>query len=92
MREITEEVVNNCRMIVRNSGSVEAAIKQLREFGFSKIDTIKTLMMSEGLSLGDAKRIVHLSETWSDRVASDDQFVDGLETTARKITDESKTP
>jgi hypothetical protein len=44
--------------------------------GCSKIDSIVVLKEALGVDLGRANEIVHLSETWLDRRAADDQLQD----------------
>jgi hypothetical protein len=39
---------------------------------------IRLLHLGTGIGLGEAKRIVFLSKTWSDRFASDEAFLDAL--------------
>lgn len=54
--------------------SMEGLLSFLREQGCSKIDSIKALRIFKDMSLEDAKRTVHLSETWADRRESDEAF------------------
>ena len=54
----------------------EAVLKILRSEGFSKTECIRATVEVRGLSLPDAKRLVHESETWSDVRGSHDQLVD----------------
>jgi ribosomal protein L7/L12 len=46
----------------------------LRERGLNKPDSIKALISATGMSLGDAKNIVHHSRAWQDSFARDEEF------------------
>ena len=60
----------------------EDLMSYLRDEGCNKIDTIVILLDVLGVSLGDAKRLVHLSSTWRDVREQDDalheKIVDAL--------------
>jgi hypothetical protein len=47
--------------------SVEEVLRQLRDRGASMGDCVRILRQVEGVSLGEAKRIVDESEAWADR-------------------------
>ncbi|SDZ19985.1 hypothetical protein SAMN05421504_110236 [Amycolatopsis xylanica] len=55
---------------------VEAKLAMLRANGFSQVDCIRAL--SEGSTLAEAKRVVHLSETWADRRDASEQLHENL--------------
>jgi len=46
----------------------------LRERGFNKLDSIKALISATGMSLGEAKNIVHHSRAWQDSFARDEEY------------------
>jgi len=50
----------------------------LREKGFNKIASIKTLVKATGISLGNAKEIVHHSRVWQDLYERDEEFHEQL--------------
>jgi hypothetical protein len=47
---------------------------ELRRLGLDKGDSMIVFCGATDLSAGDVKRLVHHSETWSDRVAGDEQL------------------
>lgn len=64
---------------------LEGILRFFRADGTSITDCIKLLIRLENVSLGEAKRIVHLSETWADlRVASEELHEDA-ERAAREL-------
>jgi hypothetical protein len=62
---------------------IEVVLEFLRERGFNKIDSINFLTLYAGLQLSEAKEVIHLSETWSDRLVVDEQLHDRLEEAAK---------
>jgi hypothetical protein len=54
-------------------------VAEMRAEGFGKIDSIKFLREFGGVTLGQAKDIVHLSPAWADRYESDEAFHDAAE-------------
>jgi ribosomal protein L7/L12 len=52
----------------------ERVLAQLRADGFSPIESIKVTRAVLRVSLGDAKRIVHLSNAWADARGGFDQL------------------
>jgi hypothetical protein len=58
--------------------SIEEVLRYLRSNGFSVLDSIKVTMRLTGVSLAEAKQVVHTSEAWSDRRAMHDAFHRGL--------------
>jgi ribosomal protein L7/L12 len=54
----------------------ERVLAQLRADGFSPIDSIKITRAVLRVSLGEAKRIVHMSRAWADCRADFDQVHD----------------
>lgn len=78
------KLIDRCRaMIVAGDGSEEELIADLRAEGCSKIESIAVLREVLGVNLGDAKRLVHCSSTWSDVRHRDDEFHDQLFEAAR---------
>lgn len=49
-------------------------LEALREEGFSQAQSIKATVDRLGVSLVEAKKIVHLSETWADVRSENDSF------------------
>jgi ribosomal protein L7/L12 len=60
----------------------EAILSFLREGGCSILESIKIIRELKGGSLAEAKRVVHLSQTWADARQAYDQLHDSLETAA----------
>ena len=58
---------------------LEHLLQFLRQRECSIVDSIKALMYKHELSLQEAKQIVHLSKTWSDRREQYDQLHDQLQ-------------
>ncbi len=67
---------------------VEAFLRFMRNYGCSKVQSIKALMMAQGIGLAEAKGLVHGSSTWADRRASDDAFHAQLEDVLEELADE----
>ena len=76
--KVDEKLAARTQTILQSSIGFEEAIAFLRLQGESKIDTIRMLVVTANLGLGEAKRIVHLSPAWHDRRAHDDAFHDSL--------------
>lgn len=56
----------------------DAVLRQLRADGFTKNDAIRASVDVLRLSLADAKRLVHGSDTWLDVKARDERLQDDL--------------
>ena len=54
--------------------AIESAISELRRQGYSKVQTIKALVDTYGLTLDVAKDVVHKSPAWADVRERDDRF------------------
>ncbi len=65
----------------------EQLLAALRQYGLTKIDTIKFLREQCGFELNRAKEFVHFSETWADLRSSDDAFHEALQQRGRKEKD-----
>jgi ribosomal protein L7/L12 len=81
----TEALVARAREMLSHGGNVEEVLSLLRHSGCSKVESIKLLKDVAGLNLDEAKRQVHLSETWRDRREADDELHASLEHLARRI-------
>ena len=62
----------------------------MRELGLNKIECIKLLREHGGVSLGEAKDIVHLSPAWADRYRADEAFHDEAERALNVMLQEDK--
>jgi hypothetical protein len=67
---------------------VEVLLGWLRTQSCSVVESIRVLMLCQGLSLAEAKRRVHTSAAWSDRRAEHDKFHEELEQMARAFVNE----
>jgi hypothetical protein len=72
--EFDIEILNNCKKILAETGSIESVLKYLREKGYSKTQSMDMLMELKSIKLGDAKKNVHMSKTWADTREQDDEF------------------
>jgi hypothetical protein len=62
---------------LRNAGeSAEEILRDFRRRGLTKVESVAVLAGCSGISLTDAKRIVHESATWADAKARDDSIFD----------------
>jgi ribosomal protein L7/L12 len=57
-------------------GDWERVLAQLRAEGFSPVESIKITRAVLRVSLGEAKRLVHMSRAWADRRADFEQLHD----------------
>lgn len=69
--------------------STEDIIRFFRSNGVSIADSMKLLMRLEDVSLGEAKRIVHFSETWADYRAGSEELHARAEKAARELEEET---
>jgi len=83
-----QSLIETCRSMLKSDNSTESILSFLKESGCSKIDSMRVLMELMGLSLGEAKQVVHLSEAWRDTRDSDDRFHESLQRVAEDIQDE----
>jgi ribosomal protein L7/L12 len=71
-------LIGECRKLKQDGVDLESVVAYLRDEGCWKIDCIAILREVLGISLGDAKRLVHGSSTWRDVREQDDTFHDEL--------------
>ena len=64
--------------MLRSGAGRDQVIAKMREAGIDKIDSMKLLRFAAGISLGEAKKWVHLSPAWSDRRQADDDFHESI--------------
>ena len=60
----------------------DTVLEQLREEGFSQAQSIKATVERLGVSLAEAKRIVHASAAWADVRSENDSFHQALDEAA----------
>jgi Ribosomal protein L7/L12 C-terminal domain len=68
------ETIEDAHRLAGAGADRETILFFLRERGFDKIDSIKTVREIYGLSMPDAKELVDHGAAWSDRYDSDMQF------------------
>ncbi len=56
----------------------DAVLAQLRSDGYSKVEAIRVTSRVVGLSLSEAKRLVHYSPVWSDTQDADEHLQEDL--------------
>jgi len=83
-----DQLTDECKVMLKNNNSVEDILVHLRSNGASKIGSMKVLMACLEIPLSDAKKIVHLSKTWSDVYSSHNAFQDALEKSLTTLSDE----
>jgi hypothetical protein len=70
-------------MLARGA-SVDKVLGYLRKEGCEVIDSIRVLTQIGGMDLATAKRVVHISDTWSDRRSAHERFHEQVEEVARE--------
>ncbi|HTS12759.1 MAG TPA: ribosomal protein L7/L12 [Candidatus Limnocylindrales bacterium] len=84
VRQPDPEAVADASKLAAAGADRETVLVFLRDKGFDKIDSIKTIRPLYGLSMVEAKDLVDHSAAWSDRFYSDMQF---RETALRALRD-----
>ena len=72
-------VLADCAKLRKSGTSKDGILGHLRGLGKSKTYSILVIQNIYRMSLRDAKEFVHLSPTWADMRADDDEFHDLLE-------------
>jgi hypothetical protein len=80
----SDALVSECRSQKTAGKTDEQLVSLLRARGCSKVESIAVLARAVGIPLGNAKEIVHFSETWADVRERDDSFHVSLEATFKK--------
>ena len=68
------ETIADANRLLLAGAAQETILVFLREKGFNKIDSIKTIRTLYGLSMPEAKELIDHSAAWSDRFYSDKQL------------------
>jgi ribosomal protein L7/L12 len=68
--------------LLASCSNLDDVISRMRSLGLNKIECIKVIRAHLGVSLGEAKDIVHLSPAWADRFDSDNALHDAFEQAA----------
>lgn len=72
--EVNKETLENCKRILGAHNNIEYVLMYLKEKGYSIIESMIMLTELQGLDLGEAKKLVHFSETWSDVRERNEEF------------------
>lgn len=72
------QVIDRAAVLWNRGDRWDAILATLRAEGFSKVDCIKATVDLLRLPLGEAKRVVHDSETWADVRDRDDEWQENL--------------
>jgi ribosomal protein L7/L12 len=59
--------VSAVKAMLHAGSGYEAALQYLRDRNYDQIDSIKVIRSAEGLTLKEAKELIHYSRTWEDR-------------------------
>lgn len=68
---------------------MEEILRFFRADGASIIESMKLLTRLENIGLGEAKRIVHFSETWADFRAGSEELHERAEKAAKELEEEA---
>jgi hypothetical protein len=82
---IPESIRVECQKLLKQPDGTEKMLAFLRENKFSIMQSIKALMEIKGISLGKAKEVVNLSETWKPELHRYDAFHENLEREVRRL-------
>ncbi len=82
---VKPSIAEHTRTLLESADGVQAAIAFLREQGESKIGSIRALVAVGGMTLREAKRVVHCSATWRDKQSADEALHQSLEETLQLI-------
>lgn len=73
---------NRASELLRDFGVWDTVLEQLRAEGFSQAQSIKATVERLGVSLAEAKTIVHLSPAWQDVRSANDRLHQSLDEVA----------
>ena len=74
MHNKLDSIIKRCRKMISDGESAEAMLRVLRNEGFSKVQSIKTLAEIKNISINESKKTVHGSDTWSDARQKDEDL------------------
>jgi ribosomal protein L7/L12 len=67
-------IASDAKRLINSGANHEIVLGFLRERGFNKLDSIKALVNATGMSLNNAKGIVHHGRAWQDTFSRDEEF------------------
>lgn len=78
----TADASRRARDLLTDLNLWDTVLAQLREEGFSQVQSIKATAERLGVPLAEAKRIVHVSAAWADVRSANDSFHQALDEAA----------
>jgi hypothetical protein len=78
------------RTLLDQGAGVEELLQAFRRRELGILDSIRLVRDLLGISLGEAKKVVHLSQTWADLRAANDSFHDQLLSSVKEIATQSR--
>lgn len=85
----TDDLTGAIQKMLASGATHEEVLKYLRNSGLEVIDSIKVLRRATGMDLLTAKREVHYSQTWRDRLDAHERFHDAVEQAIEDLKDPS---
>ena len=82
-----DRLLEDAREMLAGTHDIEQVLLFIRSGGFGMLDSIKAIMVLSGVSLGEAKRLVHTSPVWADRRAEHDALHRALDAVAQADAD-----
>jgi ribosomal protein L7/L12 len=79
---IPKEIEEAISRMAADGASHEVMVAEMRTMGLSKPHSMALLRNVTSMTLGEAKKAVHFSPTWSDRRVADEEFEENLYRTA----------
>jgi ribosomal protein L7/L12 len=64
--EVYKDLLEDGRRMLLENNDLESILFFLRQHGCTIVDSIRMVAELQGIGLGEAKLLVHNSETWSD--------------------------
>ncbi|MCO5068797.1 MAG: hypothetical protein M9910_08990 [Kiritimatiellae bacterium] len=74
------ELLRYCQQVLKDGANQEDIVRYLRTQGLSKVTSLPVLVQVLGISLDQAKQLVHSSATWNDVRIRDEKFQTSLDT------------
>jgi hypothetical protein len=74
-----DEILEECREMLRDGAQLENVLGLLRKRGLSKVESAKALIGLQQADIRAAKEIVHYSATWANVRERDEEFQRSLE-------------
>jgi ribosomal protein L7/L12 len=75
---MTNNDYDNAARIWAETNDYDSVVRHLRDKGYGKLDSIKAIREICGVTLGESKRKVELSEVWADTLDGSNQLHDAF--------------